>query len=291
MCAAFFDRFHSAVSALFFAVVLVLTMAAFHPVFQVLSFAAACACNTCLRGARSLLKTMLWQIPLVVIIAVANFLFSAAGSTELLHFGTRAFFAEALAYGACMGLMFASVMLWLSCATQVLTSDKLMGLTGSVAPVIGLMLSMVMRLVPQFVRRGAEIDLVARAATSAHGAGSTASPALSDRVRQMSVLMGWSMENSLETSDAMRARGWGAASKRTAYSRRRFTRADGCAVAALLVLVILTAASCVYACMTFSFYPTVGPVVSWPFCLPFAILVALPLLGTCFECFVWRGSR
>ena len=54
-------------------------------------------------------------------------------------------------------------------------------------------------------------------------------------LRLSTVLMGWGMEDSLETADAMRARGWGAAKKRTSYQRSRFRRQDA------LACIVLTA--------------------------------------------------
>ena len=86
----------------------------------------------------------------MLVVAAVNPLFSAMGSTELFRIGLRAVYLESLAYGLCMGMLLVSVVLWFSNASHVLTSDKVMGLFGNVAPVIALMLSMAARLVPRF---------------------------------------------------------------------------------------------------------------------------------------------
>ena len=100
-------------------------------------------------------------------------------------------------FGACMGAMLSCVLLWFSNASRALSSDKVMALFGNAAPTIGLMLSMAMRLVPQFMRRGAAVGDVQRACTSAGAAGPR--EGARSRLRLTSVLMGWDMEDSLDT--------------------------------------------------------------------------------------------
>ena len=147
-----FDRYHPAVAFSYFACVLAFGMAAMQPVYLALSLAAALSYSIVLRGVRATLRTALWQMPLILVMAVANPLFSAMGSTELFRIGLRAFYLESLVFGACMGAMLACVLLWFSNASRVLSSDKVMALFGNAAPTIGLMLSMAMRL--PFHRRG-----------------------------------------------------------------------------------------------------------------------------------------
>lgn len=162
-----FDRYPSVVAFCYFVVLLVVEMAAMQPVYLTISFSAALACSVSLRGARATGRTLAWQLPLVAVIALANPLFSASGSTEIFRLGVRAFYLESFAFGACMGLMLATVLLTLESASRVLTSDKVMALFGNAAPTVGLMLSMTARLVPQFVRRGTDIGGVQRACTAA----------------------------------------------------------------------------------------------------------------------------
>ena len=212
-----FDRYHPVVAFCYFAVLLVVEMAAMQPVYLAISFSAALACSVLLRGARATGRTLAWQLPLVAVIALANPLFSASGSTEIFRLGVRAFYLESFAFGACMGLMLATVLLTLESASRVFTSDRVMALFGNAAPTVGLMLSMTARLVPQFVRRGTDIGGVQRACTAARppvgeSEGDDAprarrGAALRDNLRLSSVLMGWSMEDSLETASAMKARG------------------------------------------------------------------------------------
>ena len=151
--------------------------------------------------------------------------------------------------------------------------DKVMALFGNAAPTVGLMLSMTARLVPQFVRRGTDIGGVQRACTAARssvgesgGDDAPAAPrgaALRDNLRLSSVLMGWSMEDSLETASAMKARGWGAAVRRTTYARHRFRRLDAAALAVGGALALLAAVAAWAACAQFRFYPVIDGLAPW----------------------------
>ena len=270
-----FDRYHPAVAFGYFACMLAFSMAAMQPVYLALSLAAALAYSVVLRGMRATLRTALWQMPLILVMAVANPLFSAMGSTELFRIGLRAFYLESLVFGACMGAMLAGVLLWFSNASRVLSSDKVMALFGNAAPTIGLMLSMAMRLVPQFMRRGATVGDVQRACTSAGATGLR--EGARSRLRMTSVLMGWGMEDSLETADAMRARGWGACARRTAYQRRRFRVRDGAALGVLAALAVPNAVLAYVACTQFHFYPTLSTLAVWWGYVPFAVLAFAPL--------------
>ena len=148
------ELYHPTIPLLYIAGVLVLTMAAPHPVLAGMSLAADAAYSLLLCGPASTAKMLAWQLPLLLLIAAANPLFSAAGSTELFRIGPRAFYAEALAYGFTTGARLVAVLLWFSNANKMLNSDQVLMAGSRVAPVVSLMVSMVLRLVPQFLRRG-----------------------------------------------------------------------------------------------------------------------------------------
>ncbi len=269
------DIFHPAVQGCYFAAVLVLSMVAFQPVCILISLSAGFAYSVFLRGWRASGRSLLWQVPLMLVIMVVNPLFSASGSTELFRIGVRAVYLESLVYGMCMGALLVSVVLWFSNASRVLTMDKVMALFGNGAPTIALMLSMAARLVPQFVRRGIEIDTVQRACSGARPR--SARERTSSRIRLSSVLMGWGMEDSLEAADAMRARGWGSSRRRTVYSRYRFRTADAIALAIVIAFVAVSAFLVWIACAQFTFYPKLSTLALWWGYVPYAVFLLLPM--------------
>ena len=281
-----FDRYHPVVPFVFFTAMLVFTMAAMHPVCIAISAAAAWCTNAWLRGLKSALRTTAWQLPLVALIAVINPLFSAMGSTELFRIGHRAVYAESFAYGICMGFMLMAVFLWFSNASRILTSDKVMALFGDASPTIALVLSMTARLVPQFVGRGREIEAAQRACSVA--LPDTLGERVAWRGRVVTVLMGWSMEDSLERADAMRARGWASTKKRTQYKPYRFRGADGAACAVLGTLIAGNAFLVWIACSQYSFYPVMSSLAMWWGYAPYLVFAFLPVLVEGFDRVRWR---
>lgn len=308
-----FNRFHPAVALVYCGVLLAFSMAAMQPVYLIATFAGLVAYNVVLRGAKAAFSGMLWQAPLVLILAIANPLFVSAGSTELFRIGLHAVYLEALIYGLCQGLMLVNVLLAFSIAARVISSDKVLCVLGNATPTLALMISMTMRLVPQFVRRGkaiADTQKACTAATSARSACTAATPSrdaqvqpaagataqahsaasatpraakprratIANSLRLSTVLMSWGMEDSLEAADAMRARGWSAATKRTTYQRYRFRKADALACAFIAALTLAATASAVAACGEFSFYPRIAGLAPWFSYIPYVLLVALPTI-------------
>lgn len=272
-----FDIFHPGVQALYFGSVIVLTMLALHPVYVGLSFLSAVVYNVYLKGWRAMLKMLSWQLPLIAIIAVANPLFVSMGSTELFRIGHRALYVESLLYGLCMGVMLSAMMVWFSNAAQVLSTDKIMGLFGNRLPIISLMMSMIARLIPRFIDQGNEIRTVSQASSISHA--QTKREALTENIRTSSVLMGWTMEDSLETASAMRARGYGAKVKRTTYRRNRFRVRDGMMLGILGILFVGNIVLITMTLASFSFYPKMTSIGFWWGYLVYAVFVLLPLAG------------
>ena len=82
---AAFSMSHPAVPALYMVLTLGLTMFSMQPVLIALSLAGGLAYGFATRGAARTLGALRWQLPVILIIAVLNPLFSASGSTELLR--------------------------------------------------------------------------------------------------------------------------------------------------------------------------------------------------------------
>ena len=225
-----FHTYHPAVAFVFLASALALSMACLHPVFTALSLAGALACSCVCRGGRATLLSLRWIVPLCLVVAAANPFFVASGSTELFRIGQRAIYAEALLYGLCSGGMFASVFLWFASYSSCMDSENSLALFGNAAPVVTLMVSQVLRLVPQFVSRGRAIADVQDSMSAA--APRTKKDAAQGRMRIVSVLMGWGMEDALERSCAMRARGYDCGARRTTYARFRLGASDAAVLAA-----------------------------------------------------------
>ena len=102
------------------------------------------------------------------------------------------------------------------------------------------------------------------------------------------MLMGWSMEDSLETADAMRARGWGARGLRTTYALYRFRAHDGAVLGLLTVLAVASALLAWVAVSQFSFYPRMSTLLMWWGYAPCAVFLFLPVFLEAKEWLPWR---
>lgn len=287
---ACFGIFHPLVLLVFFLAVIFFTMFVIHPVYVGLSFAGALALCAYLQGIRRASMVLLAQIPLLVLVVGINPLFSSVGATELVHAGWYHLSLENVQFGVCMVMMLSAVVLWFANFFHIVSSDTLVSMVSKRIPIIGFMLSSVLRSVPRFARRGSQIAAVASACTSAgvqmgapakeqSTAGSLQRRAtFTSRIRLVSVLMSWSMEDSLETSDAMRARGWGAGVPRTTYLTYRFRWRDGAAMLVVTVLVLVSACLAWTAYQDFHFYPTMTNLTLWWGYLPFLLLCMVPCL-------------
>ena len=95
-------------------------------------------------------------------------------------------------------------------------------------------------------------------------------------VRVADQLMSWSMEDSIERSDAMRARGWGATDRRSRYLPDSFRTSDALALAGIGLLAVTSAVLVYVACSQWRFYPTMPRLVVWWGYVPYAVLTFLP---------------
>ncbi len=173
-------------------------------------------------------RTVLWSIPMIVICAVTNPLFSHNGDTALFFIGDAAYTLEAMIYGGIFGGMLAAVCGWSIASVRFVTSDKYIWLFGRVLPVSGLVLSCSMRMIPLFVRRVGSF------------AAADGSDTLGGSLSAFSASLGYSAEQAMTSADSMKARGYGSA-KRTSYSLYRFGRRE----LAQLISVMLTAGAAV----------------------------------------------
>ena len=281
-----FSAYHPTVAFVYLAAVILLSMLAFHPVFAGISLVGAIAASCVCKGARRTLHSLGFVLAMWVVIAFFNFVFSQAGDTVLFEVLGHAFRLEALAYGITMGAMLAAVIVWFMVYANVMDSEASSAVFGGVLPTVTLMISQVMRLVPQFIRRGQAIGAVQNAATAA--APQSKKQRTAGYARMLSVLMGWGMEDGLVRSDAMRARGYGCGRTRTRYRRQRFALGDGALLAVVLVLTAASAFLAYVACSQFSFYPYMDTLVLWWGYIPYILLAAVPVILHARERLLWR---
>lgn len=239
-----FSKCHPAVNFLFFVGAIGMSVVIQHPAYLLTGIVTGAIYYLLLNGKKGW-KTILSLLPMFMILTVINPLFNTLGATPLFHFGSRPYTLEALFYGAALASMFVIMMLWFGCYNKVLTSDKFTCLFGNLIPSISLLLVMVFRMVPNFIRKTQQIIGARKSIGKGISENATTKEKLQDGGTVLGTLTSWALEGSVVTGDSMRARGYGTA-KRSSFMIYRITVTDCILLAVMLVLI---GATIVAACL------------------------------------------
>ena len=149
-----FSDCHPLVNFLYFALVLLFTMFFLHPVCLAVSLTSALLCAADLYGWRRVGRQLRYLLPMALLAAVLNPAFNHEGATILTYLPSgNPLTLESILYGLAASAMLAAAVVWFTCASAVLTSDKMVWLFGRLLPALSLLLSMTLRSVPRFQAR------------------------------------------------------------------------------------------------------------------------------------------
>jgi len=237
-----FSRFHPAVNFLFFVGAIGFGVVFQHPAYMAASVVCGAVYYLLLKGSRGW-KLILATLPMFLLVTFLNPIVNHRGRTPLFYFFGNPYTLEAVCYGMVLGAMFVIMMIWFGCYNVVLTSDKFVCLFGSLIPALSLLLVMVLRLIPSFMRKTKQIIGARNSIGKGGNAGSTTKEKLESGMTVLSALTDWALEGSIVTADSMRARGYGCA-KRTSFRIYTMTLRDWALIgleAATAMVVIWTA--------------------------------------------------
>lgn len=282
-------RLHPVPAAVYFIAVTLITMFTKNPVLVAVSFAGAMVFMPFMASRRTLLSSLVWYLCAVLLITATNPLFSHMGDTVLFYVFNIKFTSEALLYGMNFALIFISVLTWCRCGSAVLDGDKILYLVGKLAPKTAMIISMTLRYIPLFSEQSKRI----KRAQTAMGLYSSdkSSGEIKSGIRVFDSLIGWSLENAVETSNSMRARGYGSG-RRGSYERYRFSRADALYLTLTLLFAGAAFAGLAFGGAEYEFYPTAdkipleaADIISY---VSFAALAVMPAISEISERIKWK---
>ena len=281
-----FSKCHPLVNFIFFVGAIGFGVVIQHPAY--IAVGVLCAgCYACLLSPRKGWKTVLGLVPVVLFVAAINPLFNHAGEKVLFFLFGNPYTVEALVHGLAVGGIFAVMMLWFFCYSAVLTSDKFMCRFGSLSPALSLLLTMVLRLIPNLAGKARQLLGARKSIGKGAGDASSKKEKLSDGMNILSALTDWALEGSIVTADSMRARGYGSA-KRTSFRIYRFTLRDLVLLAAIFglaaAILILGGTNAAYTPAFSADTPTWG-------LAAYGLLLLIPILLDGKEALAWRISR
>lgn len=281
-----FSRFHPAVNFLFFVGAIGFGVVVQHPAYLAAGVVSAMVYYLLLKGKKGL-KLTIGMIPMFLLITLINPLFNTYGKTVLFTYFDRPYTLEAVCYGMTLGGMFVLMMVWFGCYNVVLTSDKFVCLFGSLVPALSLLLVMVLRLIPSFMRKTKQII----GARNSIGKGGNDNASFKEKALSgmtvLSALTDWALEGSIVTADSMRARGYGSA-KRTSFQIYRMTGRDWVVLGmeAVLAVIVIMTISAGGAETSFTTRVTVAPI-TWGYAAYWAFLL-IPTVIEIKEALQWR---
>ena len=135
--------------------------------------------------------------------------------------------------------------MWFRCISEILTADKIVYLFGKVFPVLSMILSMVLGFIPKMQRKLKEI----RCTESVREKGwmqedypekgwfRTKIHLIRRGIQNVSLLITWALQDSVDMADSMKGRGYGLPG-RTAYTTFRFTKWDRMVLSGILVMFV-----------------------------------------------------
>ncbi len=248
-----FEEFDPVAVTVWFFSVTGVAMFCGHPLLMAISLAGAVLFFVVRNGAKHG-RSHLFFVLLFAVLALANPLISHNGATVLFVVNDRPVTLEALLYGVNSAAVIVGVLYWFRSLTQIMTSEKVLCVAGTVSPKLALVMSMALRSVPMFARRAKQVS------DSQKAMGLYSEDNIIDdirgRMRVFLIISTWALENGIVTADSMAARGYGTG-RRSQLRRFRFTAADAVLMLVTLALLAVTAAAIAADSLAFTFYPRI----------------------------------
>ncbi|MGN1123443.1 MAG: energy-coupling factor transporter transmembrane component T family protein [Eubacterium sp.] len=244
-----FSKYNPKVTFLFFLLVIVCNLIMSDPICLSLGLSGGFLFNLRLQGKRAFKELFAFALPLILLSALFNMLFTSWGSTVLFTLLSKPFTFEGLFYGFSRGLMFAGVIMWISCYSLVLSTDRFLAVFSNALPNISLLLSAVLSFIPRLRENAGEINDSRRLIDD----GKTR---LQKSLDNFSSLLSMTLEESIELSDSMRARGFN--KNRKAYSKYRLFAGDFVVLIFICIIFACIIALKIKGCATFVYEPEIS---------------------------------
>jgi len=287
-----FAGYHPAVNLTYFVFVIGITMFSTNPLFLTASFAAAWIYSVILRGKKAVRTNILFMIPVMVVMTLINTFFTHNGSTVLFYVNTNRITLEALVYGFAASVILSAVIIWFTCFNTVMTSDKFIYLFGRTWPVFGLLLSMTFRFIGLLKNRYREISDGQKC--MGRDAGKSFMMKARQITKEISILISWSLEASIETADSMEARGYGLKG-RTFFSLFRFTAKDRAVMIWTVIFGGISLAGCILKKTVMYYYPSLEfpqpDMMTAVTLTAFVLLIFIPVIIDIYGEIKWKRSE
>ena len=225
---------HPAIYVIYY-VILVIFAFLFNDPFYLTLFLICLVTLVTLQGICSEFKNMIkFFIPISMLIIILNPLVSRTGITKLYIIGNYFITMESLVYGILMSISFLIVLMILLCYNKAVSYQEMLYLFSRKFPNISLIIIMAMRFIPLLNYRWKEVNKLHKFNKNKGNINNNESKGdkIRNTARVLSVVVSWSLEESMMAAKSMKARGYGI-TNRTNYLSFEFKRID------LYILIII----------------------------------------------------
>ncbi len=283
------NLYHPAVAFLPLAAAICFSMLSFHPVYAAISLFCSLSLALKLNGIKAVRLSMKFCLPIFIFTVLINTVFNKNGTTVLFNIGDSPVIFEGLVYGLCSAAALCSVFLWFSCYSAVIDSEKFLFLSSRFSPTGALLVSMTLGQVSQMTKKLKEISDAQlgiygeehkKIAVKFHLA-----------MLKVTVLLSWSLEDSVQTAASMHSRGYGTG-EMTKMNPYIFGKKDAELLVVSIFLICIYFVSVIKSGISYRFYPVLETVrfdsVSVFGYFAYFAMLSLPLFVELKEAFQWR---
>lgn len=233
-----FENYHPGINFIYFLFSMTFILCFNHPVYVVIAFLSSFAYSIKLNGKRELVFNFILVL-FVVIYCLWYSYYNHFGITNIRkNFIGNNITAEALFYGLVRGMTIAAFIMNFICLLAVFSTDKVIYLAGRLFPRLSLFISIFLRSFSRIRERNAAVAMSRKGIGMGKGQG-TIIGGIRNRLRILSIVITWTLEDYMESSMSMKCRGY-TLKHRTSFSIYRFDNRDRSLVIMLFIGITLT---------------------------------------------------
>ena len=281
-----FTRCHPVVNLIFFVLVLGFSVTLMHPVCLGVALLGSIGVSFVFAGVRRTLQIVAVGLITAIVTALFNVLFNHQGVTVIWYFPNGNILTlESLGFGVASGVMLSSVIIWFISVNKIITPEKIICLFGGILPAISLIISMILRFVPEFIRNFKGIN------QGRIAIGKGEENKFVRLKKTFSAFLRISLENGVKTADSMKARCYGGA-KRTSFSNYKFAKRDAALLCIILILGGVTLSGVLWGETKAVYFPDISfGNISPLTVIAYLLLCVTPLIFEIWEIIRWKKLK
>ncbi|MBU5487070.1 energy-coupling factor transporter transmembrane protein EcfT [Clostridium sp. MSJ-8] len=285
-----FSKMHPIINLIFFSMIIIFTGLFNKPIYMAISFISSFIFSVYLNRKGAIKYNLIFVIPLMIILSVLYPIWNHQGVTILVYVDYNPITLESIYYGISLGVRTASILMWITCYFNIMTSDKFMYIFGAISPKISLYFSILLRLCPRIKERFKEIS-TGQASIGRNYTQGNLFKMFINLIRIVSMTITWILENIIDVAASMKARGYGLKG-RTSFSLYKFSKRDKTMLIIDIILIVVITLGSVFGYNSIRYYPSIKYKFNYVYeaisFVSYSIFAILPIVLDIREDYVWK---